>query len=144
MEKAEEGADTDLMASLPVYLSSSLPESARLQLFQYPLYPSGRPLPVPASAAQQNQHIASRWRSNANRVEIDMPVDMRETVYDADKGAAIGDACKRIGRMQDIDGGIKREGNADPPRFDSMRLDSAAVPNATQYVVGVIHNSASI
>ena len=150
--KAEASAapprDDDLVASLPVYLSASLPDTARLQLFQYPLYRRGRPLPVPASAAARGQHITSRWRPNADRVEMELPLDMREAVYDADKGAAMGEASQRIGHIGEPGhdgaargGAMKPESDVEPtpPRFDRMRLESSAVPNATHYLVGTVH-----
>ena len=131
-------------ASIPVFLNRSLPEGARLELFQYQLYPRGRPLPVPASAAQRGQRVASRWRPHANRVEIELPLDMRETVYNREKGAALAEACAPMGAIG-VPGetAIKQERGIDapPPRFDRIRLESADVPNATRYFVGTVHNN---
>ncbi|WFD34391.1 hypothetical protein MCUN1_001230 [Malassezia cuniculi] len=131
-------ADDAPAASLPVYLASALPPGARLELFQYPLYARGRPLPVPASAAQRGQRITSRWRPRADRVEMDMPLDMREAVYDQERGAEMGESAARMGTI----GAVKQERDAPAPKLDRIRLESAAVPNATRYFVGTVSDGA--
>lgn len=133
-------ADDAPVASLPVYLASALPPGARLELFQYPLYARGRPLPVPASAAQRGQRITSRWRPRADRVELDMPLDMREAVYDQARGAEMGEGAARLGTIGTPE--IKQEHDAPPPRLDRIRLESSTVPNMTRYMIGTVHNGA--
>lgn len=134
--------EDELVASLPVFLSHSLSDGAKLQLFQYPLYQRDRPLPVPASAAQRGQTVTSRWRPHTNRVEMELPLDMRASVYDGEKGAEYAEACERLGKIP-VPGAapqVKQERQDGPARFDSMRLESASVPNATEYLVGTMRD----
>ncbi|WFD30357.1 hypothetical protein MSPP1_001375 [Malassezia sp. CBS 17886] len=137
--------DDDVVASLPVYLSAPANEADRLELFQYPLYPRRRPLPVPSSAVQRGQQIASRWRPHADRVEMDIPLDVRESIYNRDRGS---EYAQSLAHMDSIDlphaadrVHVKQEGGGDAhPRFDRMRLEGVPVPHATSYMVGTILN----
>lgn len=132
------------VASLPVFISAAPSPSACFELFQYPLYARERSLPVPATAAQRGQHVTSRWRPHADRVEMEIPLDMREMVYNRERGAELAESCGSMGtiptpgetRVKQEDRGT----SAEMPRFDRMRLDSHVVPNATQYMVGTVRN----
>lgn len=136
-------AAAEPVVSLPVYVSASVPPSSRLELFQYPLYARGRPLPVPATAAQRGQRVTSRWRPHANRVEMEIPLDMRETVYNHDRGMEWAENSASMGVIPTPGEPIvKQEDRAmdAPSRFDRMRLESHAVPNATHYMVGTVRD----
>lgn len=132
------------VASLPVYLSASLPSSSHVELFQYPLYARGRPLPVPPTAAQRNQRVTTRWRPQANRVEMDIPLDMRENVYNRDRGRELAENCTSMPPIN-VPGAdaVKQERTNDMPVannvFDRMRLESTTVQPATRYMVGLVH-----
>lgn len=134
--------ETAPAVSLPVYLSASLPPSAQLELFQYPLYMRGRPLPVPATAAQRGQRVTARWRPHSDRVEMELPLDLREAVYNQERGMELAASCASMGRIGvPGDAAVKQEHGAETPlRFDCMRLESATVPRATQYMVGSVQN----
>ncbi|PKI85122.1 hypothetical protein MVES_000987 [Malassezia vespertilionis] len=137
--------DEALVASLPVYLNGLLSTSAQLQMFQYPLYPRGRPLPVPTFAAQRGETVTSRWRPHANRVEMDIPLDLRDAVYDSEKGEALAEVRQRSASIPVSGSGdvhVKQEQPAteSSARFDQMRLESSVVPNATEYMVGIMRN----
>ncbi|EPQ27381.1 uncharacterized protein PFL1_04920 [Pseudozyma flocculosa PF-1] len=160
--------DSDLVASLPVYLSNSLLDTSSLHLFQYPVFPRERPLPVPFSAASRGLKVSSRWRPKANRVEVDLPLDVREEVYNMDKGADFGVGADLVAQKQArIDaayqgsaaasgsgsgssGYVKKEKQEEerlqrergPKRLDKTRLDSVDVPKVTNYMVGVIRDQA--
>lgn len=122
--------DDEPAVSLPVRLAAG--PRARLELFQYPLYARGQPLPVPATAAQRGQRVTARWRPHADRIEVDLPLDMREAVYDQERGAEMGAPLAAV----------KQESDAPAPRLDRIRLESALVPNATQYMVGTVADGA--
>ncbi len=139
----DEAAAAEPVVSLPVYVSASVPPSSRLELFQYPLYARGRPLPVPATAAQRGQRVTSRWRPHANRVEMEIPLDMRETVYNHDRGMEWAENSASMGVIPTPgEPTVKQEDRAmdAPSRFDRMRLESHAVPNATHYMVGTVRD----
>lgn len=129
--------DEPAVVSLPVRLAAG--PRARLELFQYPLYARGQPLPVPATAAQRGQRVTARWRPHADRIEVDIPLDMREAVYDQERGAEMGTALARTGTLAPA---VKQESDAPAPRLDRMRLESALVPNATQYMAGTVADGA--
>lgn len=133
------------VASLPVYLSASVPRGARVELFQYPLYARHRPLPVPATAAQRGQRIGARWRPHANCVEMDIPLDMREAVYNRESGARFAESSAPMGSIgAPGDDAVKAEPGTAPaaPLLDRMRLESTAIEPATRYMVGLLHDGA--
>ena len=145
--QAGEVETTAPVASLPVFLSASIPPQARLELFQYPLYARGRSLPVPATAAQRGQRVASRWRPQTNRVEMELPLDMRESVYNHERGAEWAEATASMGtipvpgetRVKQERGSLSDTSSA-VPRFDRMRLESNQIQNATRYMVGTVRH----
>lgn len=151
---------SELLTSLPVYLNGSLAESSSLHVFQYPIYARDRPLPVPASAAARGLKVSSRWRPKANRVEVELPLDVRTEVYNTERGADFGAGADVLARKQeradlahvgstshDAAGQrVKREDDPNaqrgPQKLEKMLLESSQVPNATQYMVGVIREQA--
>ncbi|CEH14055.1 RNA Polymerase C (III) 37 kDa subunit [Ceraceosorus bombacis] len=157
-QQEEESRDPSLLASLPVYLSSSLPPSSRLSLFQYPTYPRGQPLPIPDSARSRGLSEAARWRPKANRVEVELPLDLRPVVYNMDKGQNMAMGAEHGGTFgKDSSAGssamgddqrrvkVKREKEDLPAkikRLERTRLESSLVPNQTKYMVGVIRDGA--
>ncbi|KAJ1026863.1 hypothetical protein NDA16_002159 [Ustilago loliicola] len=163
--------DSELVASLPVYLSKSLLNGSSLHVFQYPIYPRERPLPVPYSAAARGLKVSSRWRPRANRVEVELPLDVREEVYNTDRGVEFGAGADVLAQKQSradaAHGGsssneasgssgrsrVKKEkeeeaqANRGPKKLDKIKLEkikleSTQVPNATEYMVGVIRDQA--
>lgn len=141
-----EGEDDELLASLPVYLSTALPSTSSLQIFQYPIYPRSRPLPVPASAAPRGLGIGARWRPKANRVEVELPLDVREAVYNAEQGDEMG-AGAGAGIGSGAGAGPSGSGPSskkkEARRLEKTRLESNEVPCLTKYMVGVIRDSES-
>ncbi|KAJ1018340.1 hypothetical protein NDA18_006495 [Ustilago nuda] len=158
--------DSELVASLPVYLSKSLLSGSSLHVFQYPIYPRNRPLPVPYSAAARGLKVSSRWRPRANRVEVELPLDVREEVYNTDRGVEFGAGADLLAQKQaradaahdgassnEASGSssrsrIKKEkeeevhANRGPKKLEKIKLESSQVPNATEYMVGVIRDQA--
>ncbi|KAJ9479446.1 hypothetical protein PHBOTO_002923 [Pseudozyma hubeiensis] len=159
--------DSELVASLPVYLSKSLLGDSSLHVFQYPIYPRDRPLPVPYSAAARGLKVSSRWRPRANRVEVELPLDVREEVYNTDRGTEFGAGAEVLAQKQAradaAHGGsaattepvasgsrtrVKQEkdheaqSNRGPKKLEKIKLESTQVPNATEYMVGVIRDQA--
>lgn len=156
------GMESQLLASLPVYFSNSLPSTSRLQVFQYPTYPRSRPLPMPESARSRGLNPAMRYRVRSKRVEVELPLDLRPTVYDLEKGeehargaAASGPigpgprtSASSASRAKPE---VKREhgtyessagsgGSNSRRRLEKTRLESTQVPHQTNYMVGVIRD----
>ncbi|WFD05714.1 hypothetical protein MVES1_001047 [Malassezia vespertilionis] len=87
----------------------------------------------------------ARWRPHANRVEMDIPLDLRDAVYDSEKGEALAEVRQRSASIPVSGSGdvhVKQEQPAteSSARFDQMRLESSVVPNATEYMVGIMRN----
>ena len=149
--------DGNLLASLPVYFSTSLPSTSSLQIFQYPTYSRGAPLPVPSSARSRGLREAIRYRPKAKRVEVELPLDLRPAVYNLDKGQEMAKGAGAGGVIGQGQQGkakreVKREFDADddrsssslrgaPKRLEKTRLESSLIPHQTQYMVGVIRDS---
>ncbi len=157
--------DSELVASLPVYLSKSLLGDSSLHVFQYPIYPRDRPLPVPYSAAARGLKVSSRWRPRANRVEVELPLDVRAEVYNSERGVDFGAGAdvlaQKQARADAAHGGASSSGEASgsrtrvkkekeeeaaanrgPKKLEKVKLESTQVPNATEYMVGVIRDQA--
>lgn len=153
--------DPDLLASYPIYLSTSLPVSSKLHLMQYPTYPRKQPLPVPESSRQRGLSQAIRWRPNAGWVQVELPLDLRRSVYDDERGADMGRgalmAGGEIGSTTPADGDDdddrkkkkkkpKREdddgdlASKETKRLEKIRLESDLIPNMTRYCVGVMRD----
>lgn len=144
-----------LLASLPVYYSASLPSSSTLQIFQYPTYPRGRPLPIPQIARERGVRPAMRARPRAKRVEVELPLDLRAPVYNAEKGEEYGQGAAAAGgpigpgvpakperRVKSEFGGMMAEPTPSKARLERTRLESSLMPHQTQYMIGVIRDSA--
>lgn len=151
----------ELLASLPVYLSNSLPSSSSLQVFQYPTYPKGRPLPFPQSARERGLQAAMRTRPRAKRVEIELPLDLRPPVYSTDRGEEFGEGAAAAGpigpgpkgsamkgggekRIKSEFGGYQSLSSSSDPRkkLERTRLESTMMPHQTKYMLGVIRDRA--
>lgn len=150
--------DHNLLASLPVYLSTSLPTTSSLQIFQYPNYNRNMPLPIPESARSRGLREAMRYRPKAKRVEMELPLDLRPTVYNLErgeemaKGANVSGSIGQGTKPPPSTGGIKVKKEYEmedtkstkgtgPKRLEKTRLESTLVPHQTKYMVGVIRDS---
>lgn len=161
--------DTELLASYPIYLSTSLPPSSQLHLLQYPTYPRKQPLQVPDSSRQRGLVRAIRWRPKAGWIHIELPLDLRRSVYDEERGREMAKGVPMAGGEI----GIKNKGAGDsdadneeggPPlgrrkkkrplqpkiednetmgldkKLERIRLESDVMPNMTRYCVGVMRD----
>lgn len=157
----------ELLASLPVYMSNSLPSSSTLQVFQYPTYPKGHPLPFPKSARERGLQAAMRTRPRAKRVEIELPLDLRPPVYNTDRGEEFGEGAAAAGPIgpgpkganatsSAMKGGEKRvksefggyqsfsssSSSDNRKKLERTRLESILMPHQTNYMLGVIRDKA--
>lgn len=156
----------ELLASLPVYMSNSLPSSSTLQVFQYPTYPKGHPLPFPQSARERGLQAAMRTRPRAKRVEVELPLDLRPPVYNADRGEEFGEGATAAGPIEPgpkgtngpssaMKGSEKRvkseftgfqsissSDSSNRKKLERTRLESLLMPHQTKYMLGVIRDKA--
>ncbi|PWN31990.1 uncharacterized protein FA14DRAFT_162298 [Meira miltonrushii] len=156
----------ELLASLPVYMSNSLPSSSTLQIFQYPTYPRGQPLPFPQSARERGLQAAMRTRPRAKRVEVELPLDLRPPVYNTDRGEEFGEGATAAGpigpgpkgtnapssamkgsekRVKSEFGGFQSMSSSSSEnrkKLERTRLESILMPHQTKYMLGVIRDKA--
>ena len=138
--------DPEVIASIPVYLARSLPAGASLQVFQYPTYSAGRPLPIPDSSKERGIYSSARWRPKANMVEVNLPLDMRREMYNHETGEVMGanlgeETTKGKSKVKKEEGGSSISERR-PTKLNKIRLQSTEIPNATRYMVGVIRDGA--
>jgi hypothetical protein len=149
--------DANLLASLPVYFSTSMPSTSSLQIFQYPTYPRDRPLPIPESARSRALKEGIRYRPKAKRVEVELPLDLRPDVYDVDlgeemaAGASAGGMIGQTASAKPKKEVVKKEygmeeryqssSSSTKKKLEKSRLESSLIPHQTNYMVGIIRDS---
>lgn len=124
-----------LLATIPILLSDSLGDD--LQLHQFPLL--SRPLEVPPSARLAGKKITSRRKNDAGRMEIRLPLDLRQDIWNKERGLELGDA-----RAQDDNPAIPAQQQpGEENRLTHLRLRSELVPDraASSYMIGVLHEN---
>lgn len=117
--------DDPVVSVIPIQLSSGL--DPHLQLHQYPLLT--RPLVVPPSASRAGKTISARRKPVADRLEIHVPFDTREEVWNARRGLEYGDA------RSEEDG--KKSSAREERRLEELRLQSERVTHRGIYMLGV-------
>src|ERR1700749_4106987 len=77
-----------ILATVPIVLSNALENN--LHLHQFPLM--SRPLDPPPSAKLAGKKISARRKNNAGRMEIHVPLDLRQDIWNKERGQELGDA----------------------------------------------------
>jgi len=121
--------DDTVVASLPIYLSTALVPN--LQLYQYPLLQ--RPLQPPPSAKIAGKKINARFKPETDVIEIHIPFDTREDVWNKKQGREYGQHRAE----EDGQKAISKEER----RLDDLRLKSERIREGAVYMVGVIRDS---
>ena len=125
--------DDQIISTLPIHISSSLLPG--LQIYQFPLLT--RPLQVPPSAAQSGKKIRARMKPKTGRLEIHVPVDTRQEVWNKERS-------KELGRARTEDDAEKGHGDkgkqkeTDDYRLSEIRLQSERIPDRGTYMLGVV------
>jgi DNA-directed RNA polymerase-3 subunit RPC5 len=127
--QTQPGQEDRLLASIPIVLSNSL--GSNLHLHQFPLL--SRPLEVPPSAQLSGKKITARRKNEAGRMEIHLPLDLRQDIWNKERGHELGAA-----RAQDDNS----EQQAEEARLTQLRLRSETVPDrgASSYMIGILHD----
>jgi DNA-directed RNA polymerase-3 subunit RPC5 len=121
--------DDPVVASLPIYLSTGL--APNLQLYQYPLLQ--RPLQVPPSAKVAGKRINARFKPETDIIEIHVPFDTREEVWNKEKSREYGQSSR------EEDG--QKVTSKEEKHLDDLRLRSERIQERAVYMVGVIRES---
>lgn len=117
--------DDPVVSVIPVQLSSAL--DPHLQLHQFPLMT--RPLVVPPSASTAGRDISARRKPLADRLEIHVPFDTREDIWNSRRGLEYGDA------RGEEDG--KKPSAREERRLEELRLRSERVLHRGVYMLGI-------
>lgn len=80
-QQPTDAEDDPITATYPVFLNPSLPSGRRLLVLNHPNRTDDHPRPPPSEL---------RLKSRAGMVEVDMPVDSSNGVYDREKGIRWG------------------------------------------------------
>ncbi|KAJ9125803.1 hypothetical protein QFC24_002587 [Naganishia onofrii] len=123
--------DDEIAYTLPVYINESM--TPALNLFQFPLHHKA---PQASEwARSQGQHVTARMKEVADRFELEIPIDMRPSVWDEERAEALGFARE--------DAKKKGKGRAGDDSWGNVtRLRTEAVPEVTTYWGGVVHDGA--
>ncbi|KAF9475609.1 hypothetical protein BDN70DRAFT_813812 [Pholiota conissans] len=123
----------ELVSVLPIHYSDTL--FPNVHIHQFPLLT--RPLQAPPSAVLSGKRITARYKAEARRLEIHVPVDTRPEVYNAEKSKTLG-----AGRAED-----DREKNqekpfrdGEDPRLSQVRLRSEQIPQRGAQVLGIVRD----
>lgn len=121
--------DDEIAYTLPVYINESM--TPALNLFQFPLHHKA---PQASEwARSQGQHVTARMKEVADRFELEIPIDMRPSVWDEERAEALGFARE--------DAKKKGKGRAGDDSWGNVtRLRTEAVPEVTTYWGGVVHD----
>lgn len=117
--------DDPVVSVIPIQLSSAL--DPHLQLHQFPLMT--RPLVVPPSASNAGRIISARRKPLADRLEIHVPFDTREDVWNARRGLEYGEA------RGEEDG--KKPSAREERRLEELRLQSERILHRGVYMLGI-------
>lgn len=123
--------DDPIISVIPIQLSTVL--DPNLHLYQYPLL--SRPLTEPPAAKNAGKAITARCKAQADRVEVHVPFDTREEVWNQRRGLEYGDA------RHEEDGG--KHSSREERRLEDLRLRSERVPHRAVHMVGVLRGGKS-
>lgn len=122
-------------AVLPVYYSNTL--DPNIHLYQFPLLE--RPLHVPPAAAASGKIITARHKPSTSRIEIHVPLDTRQEVWNPERGRDLGQARHDGDKASAPPEKTTRE--EPEPRLTEIRLRNEVGPSKGDYMLGILHGS---
>ncbi|KAF9381126.1 hypothetical protein CPB97_007941 [Podila verticillata] len=131
-EKEPDYADEgdELVKEIPVFLSQRL--AKHLYLFQYPVRAAALPY------TQESGPSKARIKPLSQLIELELPVDTSASQYNRERGEelALGMNDKPLRTVFDED----LDDDAQKELLDKQILVSSLIPNATNYLAGVLRN----
>jgi len=129
---ADEG--DELVKEIPIYLSQRL--AKYLYLFQYPVRASGCPY------NQGSGPNKARIKPISQLIELELPIDTNTNQYNRERGEELALGMNDKALRTALDG----ENDVDEPKdlLDKQILVSSLIPNATNYLAGVLRNGKSV
>ncbi|KAF9431471.1 hypothetical protein BGZ76_000268 [Entomortierella beljakovae] len=132
-EKLPDYADEgdELVKEIPVFLSQRL--SKYLYLFQYPVRAAALPY-----TQDNGGPTKARIKPVSQLIELELPIDTNSAQYNRERGEflamGMNDKALRTALDGELDEGDNRE------MLDKQTLVSSLIPNATNYLAGVLRN----
>jgi len=123
------------IATIPIHLSNSM--APFLSIHQFPLLTQLR---IPASAEAAGRRIKARHKPKTGLVEVRLPLDIREEVYNEDRGKELG--IGRDGEEVESSSSRRKKKSRDDEeshkQLDEVRLVSQRVKGAKQRTTNMI------
>ncbi|KAF9959386.1 DNA-directed RNA polymerase III subunit RPC5 [Mortierella alpina] len=131
-EKEPDYADEgdELIKEIPVYLSQRL--AKYLYLFQYPVRAAALPY------TQGSGPSKARIKPLSQLIELELPVDTSASQYNRERGEELALGMNDKALRTALDGEPDDEENKE--LLDKQTLVSSLIPNATNYLAGVLRN----
>ncbi|KAF9100631.1 hypothetical protein BGX27_000316 [Mortierella sp. AM989] len=125
---ADEG--DELVKEIPVYLSQRL--SKYLYLFQYPVRAAALPY------IQGSGPSKARIKPISQLIELELPIDTNASQYNRERGEELALGMNDKALRTALDGEPDDDENRE--LLDKQTLVSSLIPNATNYLAGVLRN----
>jgi hypothetical protein len=134
-EERERGPDyadegDELVKEIPVYLSQRL--AKYLYLFQYPVRAAALPY------AHGHGPSKARIKPLSQLIELELPIDTKAQEYNRERGEELALGMNDKALRTALDGELDDEGERE--MLDKQTLVSSLIPNATNYLAGVLRN----
>ncbi|KAG0366212.1 Sin-like protein conserved region-domain-containing protein [Gamsiella multidivaricata] len=131
-EKLPDYADEgdELVKEIPVYLSQRL--AKYLYLFQYPVRAAALPY------TQASGPSKARIKPISQLVELELPIDTSASQYNRERGEELAIGMNDKALRTALDGELDDDENKE--LLDKQILVSSLIPNATNYLAGVLRN----
>jgi DNA-directed RNA polymerase III subunit RPC5 len=132
-----------IVTTLPIHYSDTL--APNVHIHQYPLLT--RPLHVPPSAAASGKRIRARIKPTVKRLEVHLPLDTRQEVWNSERGKLLGQARVDDDREknQDMQSGAKNTTReVIEPRLSEVRMQSEQIGQRGIYMLGIVRDGVHI
>lgn len=125
-----------LVSVLPIHYSNSL--LPNVHIHQFPLLT--RPLQVPPSAAASGKRIRARMKRGVHRLEVHVPVDTRQEVWNSERSKELGKARVEDDKEKNQELPKVKQREGEEARLGELRMRSEQIPQMGPYVLGIVRD----
>ncbi|KZT30371.1 hypothetical protein NEOLEDRAFT_1082211 [Neolentinus lepideus HHB14362 ss-1] len=125
-----------LVTVLPIHFSNAL--APNIHIHQFPLLT--RPLQAPPSARAAGKRIASRIKPKVRRLEVHVPVDTRQEVWNNERARDLGVARVEDDKEKNQDSQKAKLKEGEEPRLSEIRMQSDRIPQQGAYMLGIVRD----
>ncbi|EPQ60827.1 hypothetical protein GLOTRDRAFT_29922 [Gloeophyllum trabeum ATCC 11539] len=126
-----------LVTVLPIHLSNAL--APNVHIHQFPLLT--RPLQAPPSARAAGKRIAARIKPKVKRLEVHVPVDTRQQVWNNERARELGVARVEDDKEKNQESQKTKLKEGEEPRLSEVRIQSERIPQKGAYMLGVVRDA---